>query len=147
MTEFALDPRLAEDTLAVGELDLSTLRLMNDRRFPWAILVPRRAGAVEYFELSRADRQALSEEIAIVSEALWRLAAAHKMNVGAIGNQVRQLHVHIIARTTDDAAWPSPVWGPASSKGAAIPYADAGAQGLVARLQSAVGLKASRNTL
>jgi diadenosine tetraphosphate (Ap4A) HIT family hydrolase len=143
MGQFVLDARLAADTLPVGDLDLSTLRLMNDRRYPWAILAPRRAGIVEFHELARADRRILAEEIAVVSEALARLAAAHKMNVAALGNQVRQLHVHVVARQTDDAAWPDPVFG----SGAPAPYDDAGAGGLVARLQAAVGLKAGRNAL
>lgn len=143
MAEFALDPRLAADTLPVGELDLSTLRLMNDRRFPWAILAPRRAGVAELFELTRADRTVLIEEVAIVSGALSTLAAAHKMNAAALGNHVRQLHVHVIARTTDDAAWPDPVWG----KGARVPYEAGAAEDLIGRLKSALGLKASRNTL
>lgn len=143
MAEFVLDARLAADTLAVGELDLSTLRLMNDRRFPWAILAPRRPGVAELFELARADRAALVEEIAIVSEALSSLAAAHKINVAALGNEVRQLHVHVVARMTDDAAWPGPVWG----RGPRLPYAAGEADGIVASLINRLGLKPSRNSL
>lgn len=143
MAEFVLDARLAADTLAVGELDLSTLRLMNDRRFPWAILAPRRPGIAELFELARADRAILIEEIAIVSEALSSLAAAHKINVAALGNEVRQLHVHVVARKTDDEAWPAPVWG----KGARRPYAAGEAEAIVSSLKNRLGLKASRNSL
>ncbi len=143
MTAFALDPRLASDTLPVGDLDLSTLRVMNDRRFPWAILIPRRTAIVELHDLSPADRAQLIEETAIVSEALSRIAAAHKTNVASLGNQVRQFHVHVIARSETDSAWPWPVWG----RGERAPY-DAGAgEAFAAQLAKAVGLKQSRNTL
>lgn len=143
MSPFALDPRLDADTFHVGEFELSNLRLMNDRRFPWTILVPRRAGLVELFDLSRADRRILSDEIAIVSEALSRIAAAHKMNVAALGNIVRQLHVHIVARSETDAAWPLPIWG----QGAMTPYAAAESSNVIARLAAAAGLKGSASSL
>lgn len=118
MTGFALDPRLAADTAPVCDLALSTLRLMRDARFPWAILVPRIAGAVEIADLSPADRATLMEEVAQVSHALRRVAPCDKLNVGALGNLVPQLHVHVVARRNGDAAWPGPVWG----SGAAVPY-------------------------
>jgi diadenosine tetraphosphate (Ap4A) HIT family hydrolase len=118
MTEFRLDARLDADSLFVAELSLSSLRLMNDRRYPWTILVPRRAGLVEWHDLSSADQRILTDEITIVSKALSSLAAAHKMNVAALGNIVRQLHVHVIARREGDEAWPQPIWG----RGAMTPY-------------------------
>jgi diadenosine tetraphosphate (Ap4A) HIT family hydrolase len=111
MTGFALDPTLAADTVAVGDLGLSTLLLARDARFPWLILVPRRPGMVEIIDLAPADRALLLDEIAAVSEALRSVTGCDKLNVAALGNQVRQLHVHVIARFRTDPAWPRPVWG------------------------------------
>jgi diadenosine tetraphosphate (Ap4A) HIT family hydrolase len=111
MTGFALDPRLDADTFEVTSLGLSVVRLMNDRRFPWLILVPARAGAVEIVDLEPADRGRLIEEIALVSGVLRELFTPRKLNVAALGNVVPQLHVHIIARFESDGAWPKPVWG------------------------------------
>lgn len=108
---FSLDPRLAADTLPVCDFALSSVRLMNDSRFPWLILVPRRANASELFDLEPADRLRLWDEVAIASRALTAIARPKKLNVAAIGNVVAQLHVHVVARFEDDAAWPRPVWG------------------------------------
>ena len=118
---FALDPRLAADTLEVGDLQLSRVLLMNDARHPWLILVPRRAGLVEFLQLDRADCAALDAELRLCSLALMELHRPDKLNVAALGNVVRQFHVHVIARFTTDAAWPRPVWGnaPAPSYAAA----------------------------
>jgi diadenosine tetraphosphate (Ap4A) HIT family hydrolase len=94
------------------------LLLMNDARFPWCILVPRRPALRDLHDVAGADRMALFDEIDDVSRALGRLVSPDKINVAALGNQVPQLHVHVIARKTTDAAWPLPVWG----SGAAVPY-------------------------
>jgi diadenosine tetraphosphate (Ap4A) HIT family hydrolase len=134
MTGFALDPRLAADTAPVGDLALSTLRLMRDARFPWAILVPRIAGAVEIADLSPADRATLMEEVAQVSHALRRVAPCDKLNVGALGNLVPQLHVHVVARRKGDAAWPGPVWG----SGGAEPYGPGELDRIVGDLRAAL---------
>jgi diadenosine tetraphosphate (Ap4A) HIT family hydrolase len=134
MADFALDARLEADTLPVAELSLSSLRLMNDRRYPWAILAPRLSGREELSDLSAAEQRLLLEEVTIVSRALSSLAAAHKMNVASLGNLVRQLHVHVVARREDDEAWPQPVWG----RGAVTPYdAEEGAR-FARRLADAV---------
>lgn len=127
---FALDPRLAADTLPVAALGLSDLRLMNDRRFPWLILVPRRAGMSEIIDLAEPDRTALFAEVVQVSGALRAATTCDKLNIGALGNIVRQLHVHVVARFEGDAAWPGPVWG----SGAAVPYAGGEAERLLAQL-------------
>jgi diadenosine tetraphosphate (Ap4A) HIT family hydrolase len=111
MSEFALDHRLAADSLPVAELELCSLRLMNDRRFPWLLLIPRRVRCVEILDLGRADQTRLWNEILLVSGLLKNLVKPDKLNVAALGNQVAQLHVHLIARYRDDAAWPMPVWG------------------------------------
>ncbi len=117
---FTLHPTLARDTVEVARLPLCRALLMNDRRFPWLILVPEREAVREIHELSPADRAVLIEEIARASEALDRLFHPDKLNVGALGNVVPQLHVHVVARTAGDPAWPGPVWG----SGAAVPYSE-----------------------
>lgn len=130
MSDFALDPRLDADTTPVTDLPLSTLRLARDARFPWLILVPRRAGLAEIIDLEEADRAALFAEITLVSGALRDATRCDKLNVAALGNQVRQLHVHVIARFTTDAAWPAPVWG----RGSPVAYDAAARDRLVADL-------------
>lgn len=134
MTDFVLDPRLAADTRLVCELDLSRLLLMRAVDHPWAILVPRRPGMVEILDLETAERALLFDEILRVSEALKAETGADKLNVGALGNVVSQLHVHVIARFRTDPAWPNPVWGRPAERplgGAAL---DALAAGLARRL-------------
>ncbi|MGE0651820.1 MAG: HIT domain-containing protein [Alphaproteobacteria bacterium] len=115
---FRIDRRLAADTLSVGSLELSRVLLMNDSRFPWLVLVPEREDLTELTDLAPADRATLMEEIAIASGALQAVARPDKINVGALGNIVGQLHVHVVARREGDAAWPGPVWG----AGTAVPY-------------------------
>ncbi len=133
---FALDPRLAADTLNIGDFSLSRVLLMNDARFPWLILVPRRAGFAEIVDLDRTERALLMEEIAHASEALRTLPQVDKINVGALGNIVPQLHVHVVARKIGDAAWPGPVWG----AGAAQRYERRAAAELEARIRRALVL-------
>ncbi|HEX4954045.1 MAG TPA: HIT family protein [Thermoanaerobaculia bacterium] len=108
---FTLDSRLAGDTHEVARLELCRLLLMDDARFLWLILVPEREGVREIHELAPADRAVLIEEVARVAEALTGLHRPDKINVGALGNVVPQLHVHVVARFHNDAAWPGPVWG------------------------------------
>jgi diadenosine tetraphosphate (Ap4A) HIT family hydrolase len=117
--KFVLDPRLEADTSALGELGLCKVLLMDDARFPWVVLVPKRADLVEIIDLGSADLVRLIEEIATASGVLEAATSPHKLNVAALGNVVRQLHVHIIARFENDAVWPAPVWG----KGEREPYA------------------------
>lgn len=131
---FTLDPRLAGDTLAVCDLPLSTVRLMNDARFPWLILVPRRLNASELIDLQSADRLRLWDEVTDVSRALADIAQPKKLNVAAIGNIVAQLHVHIVARRESDAAWPRPVWG----VGVAEAYQASAAEALIAAVRLAL---------
>lgn len=108
---FALHPQLARDTATVGDLALCRVLLMNDRRFPWLILVPRQPDLREMHELDEASQQALTREINTTAQRMAWHFKADKMNVAALGNVVPQLHIHVIARHTGDAAWPSPVWG------------------------------------
>ncbi|MFC0269551.1 HIT domain-containing protein [Kushneria aurantia] len=111
MSHFELHPRLATDTLDAGETPLCALRLMNDARFFWALLVPRRANISESFELAVEERARLWQETDALGEFLKRECRADKINIAALGNQVPQLHVHVIARLQRDDAWPGPVWG------------------------------------
>jgi diadenosine tetraphosphate (Ap4A) HIT family hydrolase len=111
MPGFELDPRLASDTHFVCDWSVSRLLLMDDARFPWLILVPRIPEARELHALANATRAGLFAEVMRAAAALERATAAAKMNVAALGNVVPQLHIHVIARQPDDAAWPAPVWG------------------------------------
>lgn len=108
---FALDSRLEQDTFALGDFPLCRLLLSKDANYPWFILVPRRADISEIFQLSDSDRQQLWKETDFLSETLKDCFTADKMNVAALGNVVSQLHMHVIVRRRDDAAWPAPVWG------------------------------------
>lgn len=129
---FRLDPQLANDTIEVAKLDLCFAGLMKDRRFPWLILVPQRADCVEIGDLESQDRLSLMEEVVLASRALQSsVPDTYKVNVAALGNMVRQLHVHVIARRQDDAAWPNPVWG----IGKPEPYNSDEAQALIASLR------------
>jgi diadenosine tetraphosphate (Ap4A) HIT family hydrolase len=111
MHDFRLHPRLAQDCAFVGELGLSRLLLFGDARYPWSILVPRRPDLREPFDLDAAARSVLFAEACTVGEMLLREFGGDKLNIGALGNQVEQLHVHVVARRRDDPAWPGPVWG------------------------------------
>ena len=108
--EFTLHERLAADTLEVAELDLCTTLLMRDHRFPWTILVPRRPDLRDYHDLPPQDATQAFHEIALVSRAIAAEFGADKLNVAALGNQVPQLHIHVIGRFEGDEAWPGPVW-------------------------------------
>ncbi|KXU36770.1 histidine triad (HIT) protein [Ventosimonas gracilis] len=108
---FRLDPRLAADCLPLGDFPLCQLLLMNEARYPWFILVPRRNAVTEVFQLSQEDQAQLWQETTRLAETLKDSFAADKINIAALGNQVAQLHVHVIARKRSDAAWPAPVWG------------------------------------
>ncbi len=110
-TGFVLDPRLAADTIFIADWELSRVLLMDDSRFPWLILVPRRRGLVELTDLPFEDRMELLREADRALALLRAIARCDKFNIGALGNIVRQLHVHVVARREGDAAWPGPVWG------------------------------------
>ncbi|MBV6750574.1 HIT domain-containing protein [Pseudomonas chlororaphis] len=117
---FVLDSRLQQDTLPMGDLPLCRVLLSNDANYPWFILVPRRAQISEVFQLEAADQQLLWGETTELAQLLQSTFKADKMNVAALGNVVSQLHMHVIVRRRDDAAWPAPVWG----KHPARPYSD-----------------------
>ncbi|MBE7376727.1 HIT family protein [Pseudomonas lopnurensis] len=113
---FVLDSRLEQDTLPLGDFPLCRLLLMNDAQYPWFILVPRREEISELFQLDAADQQALWQETTSLAETLKDTFGADKMNIATLGNVVGQLHMHVIARRRDDAAWPAPVWGRQAAK-------------------------------
>ena len=121
MTPFVLDERLARDSESILNLGLCDLRLANDSRWPWLILVPQRPNVSELFELAPLDQAVLTFEQVTVGAALKKATGADKINIAAIGNIVRQLHVHIVARSENDPNWPKPIWG----HGESIPYAKA----------------------
>jgi diadenosine tetraphosphate (Ap4A) HIT family hydrolase len=108
---WTLHSQLAADTLLVGDFPLCRLLLMNESRYPWCILVPRRSGAKELHRLDDADQLQLLRESTALARAMEAAFAPNKMNVAALGNMVPQLHVHHIARYRCDPAWPAPVWG------------------------------------
>ncbi|THF47150.1 HIT family protein [Allorhizobium terrae] len=120
MNLYLLDERLARDSQSILELSLCDVRLSKDSRWPWLILVPRRANVSEVFDLSQEDQQLLWAEQVMVAKALQSVTQATKINIAAIGNVVRQLHVHVVARFEGDANWPGPIWG----FGVAEPYSD-----------------------
>lgn len=128
---FALDPRLAADSVMIADGPLSQLRLVDDARFRWLVLVPRVPGAVEWLDLDGDRQRLLLAELNLAGRLLRAWAPAHKLNIGALGNVVRQLHVHIVARDEGDAAWPGPVWG----AGVMERYEAGGRDALVARLR------------
>lgn len=128
---FVLDSRLQQDSLVLGEFSLCQLLLSKDANYPWFILVPKRAGISELFELDAAEQQQLWQETTLLAEALKASYGADKMNVATLGNVVSQLHMHVIVRQRDDAAWPAPVWG----KCAPVSYTDDQLQAVRERLR------------
>jgi diadenosine tetraphosphate (Ap4A) HIT family hydrolase len=129
---FTLDPRLDGDTLAIGDLALSSVLLLDDARFPWFVLVPRVAEATEITDLSDEDAHTLMGEIRIATRVMLELAKPDKVNVGALGNVVSQLHVHVVGRFRSDPAWPGPVWG----HGSRSPYPPHAASALIERART-----------
>jgi diadenosine tetraphosphate (Ap4A) HIT family hydrolase len=128
---WTLHPQLAADTVPLGDLPLSRVLLANDANYPWLVLVPRCSGLTELIDLEENEQVQLMAEIANVARALKEVTQCDKLNIAALGNQVAQLHVHVIARRKSDAAWPKPVWGVA----APIPYDTSARDRLVAALR------------
>lgn len=129
---FALDSRLQQDCLVIGDFPLCRLLLMNDSNYPWFILVPRREEVSELFQLDADDQRQLWQETTLLAETLKDIFAADKMNVATLGNVVSQLHMHVIVRWREDASWPAPVWG----RHPAQPYSEQQAGQVVDKLRS-----------
>lgn len=128
---FVLDARLQQDTLPIGDFSLCRLLLSNDANYPWFILVPRRADISELFQLDTGDQQQMWRETTFLAEVLKDSFDADKMNVATLGNVVSQLHMHVIVRRHEDAAWPAPVWG----RQPAQPYTDEQLAAVIERLR------------
>lgn len=127
---FVLDERLVTDTVAWRNLDLCECRIMNDARFPWCVLVPTLPDLRELFDLSADQQVQVLATINQVAAALFKEPLVSKINVGALGNLVPQLHIHVVGRHSNDAAWPAPVWG----FGEPQPYAERALAAFAARL-------------
>jgi len=120
MDKFNLDRKLAEDTIFIKDFRLSKLLLMNDSNYPWFILVPKINNITELYELSEEEQVILMFEITEVSKIIKKELSPDKLNIGALGNIVKQLHIHIVARYETDISWPAPIWG----RFDVIPYDD-----------------------
>lgn len=118
---FQLHPRLQQDCITIGRFELCRLLMMNDRQYPWFILVPEISNLTELYQLDKTQYAVFMEESCYLAENLAALFEADKMNIANIGNMVAQLHIHHIVRYQTDSAWPTPVWG----KFAAVPYTKA----------------------
>jgi diadenosine tetraphosphate (Ap4A) HIT family hydrolase len=121
MSDFAVEPVITSLTVKLADWPLSRLFLYNDSRYPWGLLVPRRQGAIEIVDLSADDQAQLMVEIVQLSGLIRALPGVEKLNVGALGNMVPQLHVHVIGRRKGDPAWPGPVWGHSDPKPWPVP--------------------------
>ena len=128
---WSLHPKLSELTTVVGDLALSRVLLENDSNYPWLILVPRLPGISEIIDLDPNEQVQLLGEIDAASRALKAVAIFDKLNVAALGNMVKQLHVHVLGRSTTDPTWPKPVWGLAPP----VPYEPAARDKLVEALR------------
>jgi diadenosine tetraphosphate (Ap4A) HIT family hydrolase len=131
---FELDPRLEGDSVTLMWLGLCELRLMNDQRWPWVVLVPQRPGITELHDLTPLDQAMLTFETNMVAQGLKRATGCSKINSGALGNIVRQLHVHVVARSEGDPGWPGPVWG----YGTREPYRKDVMHALIDKIKSAL---------
>ncbi len=111
MADFVLDKTLDTVSLPIGRMRVCEVRLLDDTRWPWLMLVPQRAGCEDLHDLDANDLAAAMEDVRDAANCLQKLGPCDKINVGSLGNMVRQLHIHVIARTQNDANWPGPVWG------------------------------------
>ena len=134
MPDFTLHERLNADTYFIADLKLCRLLLMNDTRFPWVILVPRQNELREFHDLTSQDRHRLMDEISYMAQTIEIEFKTEKINIGALGNIVPQLHIHVIARDPNDAAWPAPVWG----HGRAVSYTATDAQAQCKRIKALI---------
>ena len=134
---FEIDPAFLATSHELGELGLSHVRLQDDARYPWIVLIPRAAGARELEDLPRDQLDQLTDEILAAGRAVRALGlSVDKLNVGQLGNVTPQLHVHVVGRRVGDAAWPGPVWG----HSAAQPYDEAALAAALRAARTALGL-------
>lgn len=116
MKHFTIDPELEKNSYFVTDLELSKVYVKNDKENPWFVLIPKKANATELMDLNHEEQCILMEEITMVSDFLKNFYKPSKLNVGALGNIVRQLHIHVIARYENDRAWPQALWGTTPSQ-------------------------------
>ncbi|GHB78657.1 hypothetical protein GCM10008107_30160 [Psychrosphaera saromensis] len=117
---FKLDPRIEKDSIFIKDLPLCQIRLQNDSRYPWLVLLPSRNDLTEVYELTEEDQELLIKESSLVSKALALTTNCKKVNVANLGNVVSQLHWHVVARFEQDLTWPGPIWG----IGTSVPWGD-----------------------
>lgn len=129
---FEIQSELKTDCVIIGRFKLSYLLLMDDSNYPWFILVPAKEGIIEIYELSIEEQAELMNEISFLSKNLSNIFNADKMNTAALGNVVHQLHIHVIVRYKNDAAWPGPVWGKVPS----VKYSDDEKRRIIEKLRS-----------
>ena len=134
ISTFVLAPRLEADSFRIVNLGLCQLRLMNDSRWPWLILVPQRPELTEIFEMTPLDQTMMAFELSLADKALKTVTGAEKINTGALGNIERQLHIHAVARSSGDPGWPGPVWG----HGTRVAWDDDARKAFVERLVDAL---------
>ena len=108
---FVVDQRIEKDSILVTELELCQVRLQNDKRFPWLVLLPKVSALIEVHELTDAQQSQLMLESSKVAKVLKKITSCKKVNVANLGNVVSQLHWHVVARFENDDAWPGPIWG------------------------------------
>lgn len=134
MSDFVLDPRLEQDSRFIADLPLCQVRLMNDTRYAWVLLIPRRQDAEEVFDLDDSDQNQLWREATVLGQALKQHVAGDKLNLATLGNVVSQLHMHVVVRMRGDDAWPGPIWG----HGQARPYHSEAMRETLERLQTMI---------
>ena len=134
MNKFTLHPQLAKDCFVIQDLELCRLLLMNDKNYPWCILVPMREEKKDIYELADAEQKLFITESSRLSAVMMKLFQGKKMNVAALGNKVSQLHIHHIVRFEGDPCWPKPVWGQVVP----VLYSSEEAQALIAKIKAAL---------
>ena len=137
---FKADPAFEANSVLACHWTLCQVRLQDDARFPWLILIPRRADLREIEDLNPAERTALMDEVVRAGDMVRDLGQAagrpvQKLNVAALGNVTAQLHIHVVGRRHDDSLWPDPVWG----RGAAVAYGASGLEAAISRLRLSAG--------
>ncbi|MGQ8365770.1 HIT domain-containing protein [Glaciecola sp. 1036] len=133
---FELDPQLAKDSELVCDFEISQVRLILDCQYPWCLLVPRINDVTELSDLPYATYIQVCSESNQLSLAMQAVFTPDKMNIASIGNMVKQLHIHHVARYTDDVAWPKPVWGFAPMQAYSKNELQKRSQALIAQIQS-----------
>lgn len=136
MTDFELDSRLETTTLFAHSFADCELRLTNDTRWPWLLLIPRVAGVEEWWELGKPVRRTIEADLMKVASALKTITKADKLNIATIGNIVPQMHIHVVARHVDDPNWPNPIWGYGTRK----EYAPDDGEAFIGRLKTELSL-------